>query len=132
MEIPIHHLDAFVTDGVFSGNPAAVCPLREWLPDRVMQQIATENNLSETAFFVGKGGVYDIRWMTPVAEIDLCGHATLATAHALWQTGRLAVGRDARFDTRSGVLTCRCEEGTIRMDFPEESGVPASTKRLPE
>jgi PhzF family phenazine biosynthesis protein len=117
MEIPIHHLDAFVTDGVFTGNPAAVCPLREWLPDRVMQQIATENNLSETAFFVGGDGVYKIRWMTPVAEIDLCGHATLASAHVVFQT--LEPGRkEVRFDSQSGPLHVRADGDVLVLDFP--------------
>ena len=117
MEIPIHHIDAFVTDGVFTGNPAAVCPLREWLPERVMQQIATENNLSETAFFVGGNGRYDIRWMTPAAEIDLCGHATLASAHVVFQT--LEPGRrDVRFDSMSGPLFVRAEGDVLFLDFP--------------
>ena len=117
MEIPIHHLDAFVTDGVFSGNPAAVCPLREWLPDRVMQQIATENNLSETAFFVGGDGVYRIRWMTPASEIDLCGHATLASAHVVFT--KLEPGRkDVRFDSQSGPLHVRADGDVLVLDFP--------------
>ena len=117
MEIPIHHLDAFVTDGVFSGNPAAVCPLREWLPDRVMQQIATENNLSETAFFVGGNGVYRIRWMTPASEIDLCGHATLASAHVVFT--KLEPGRkDVRFDSQSGPLHVRADGDVLVLDFP--------------
>jgi predicted PhzF superfamily epimerase YddE/YHI9 len=117
MEIPIHHIDAFVTDGVFTGNPAAVCPLREWLPERVMQQIATENNLSETAFFVGGKGVYRIRWMTPVAEIDLCGHATLASAHVVFTA--LEPGRtEVRFDSMSGPLFVRAEGDLLPLDFP--------------
>jgi len=117
MEIPIHHLDAFVTDGVFSGNPAAVCPLREWLPDRVMQQIATENNLSETAFFVGGDGAYRIRWMTPAAEIDLCGHATLASAHVVFT--QLEPGRkDVRFDSQSGPLHVSADGDALVLDFP--------------
>ena len=117
MEIPIHHLDAFVTDGVFTGNPAAVCPLREWLPDRVMQQIATENNLSETAFLVGGNGVYRIRWMTPASEIDLCGHATLASAHVVFTT--LEPGRtEVRFDSQSGPLHVRAEGDRLVLDFP--------------
>ena len=117
MEIPIHHVDAFVTDGVFTGNPAAVCPLREWLPDRVLQQIAAENNLSETAFFVGGNGRYDIRWMTPAAEIDLCGHATLASAHVVF--AKLEPGRkEVRFDSQSGPLHVRAEGETLVLDFP--------------
>ena len=117
MEIPIHHIDAFVTSGVFTGNPAAVCPLREWLPDRVMQSIATENNLSETAFFVGGNGVYEIRWMTPAAEIDLCGHATLASAHVVFS--KLEPGRtEVRFDSMSGPLPVRADGERLVLDFP--------------
>ena len=86
MKIPIYQVDAFA-ENVFSGNPAAVCPLGEWLPTETMQAIAEENNLSETAFFLPNGNSFDIRWFTPKAEIDLAGHPTLATAHAnteLW------------------------------------------------
>jgi len=77
MNLPIYQVDAF-TDGPFTGNPAAVVPLKSWLPDDVMQKIAEENNLSETAYFVKEGDGYHIRWMTPTVEVDLCGHATLA------------------------------------------------------
>lgn len=79
MELSIYHIDAFASE-LFKGNPAAVCPLEKWLPDETMQKIAFENNLSETAFFVQKGNDFSIRWFTPVSEVDLCGHATLATA----------------------------------------------------
>ena len=79
MRIPLHQIDAFA-DGLFTGNPVAVCPLEEWLPDDVMQAIAAENNLSETAFFVPEGDGYRLRWFTPTTEVDLCGHATLASA----------------------------------------------------
>jgi predicted PhzF superfamily epimerase YddE/YHI9 len=79
MRIPLYQIDAFA-DGPFTGNPAAVCPLEEWLPDDVMQAIAAENNLSETAFFVPEGDGYRLRWFTPTTEVDLCGHATLASA----------------------------------------------------
>src|SRR5512134_776327 len=79
MKLALYHVDAF-TDRVFAGNPAAVVPLERWLPDATLQAIAAENNLSETAFFVGSAGDYHIRWMTPTAEVDLCGHATLASA----------------------------------------------------
>lgn len=117
MEIPIHHLDAFVTAGVFTGNPAAVCPLAAWLPDAVMQNIATENNLSETAFFVGGNGQYQIRWMTPATEIDLCGHATLASAHVVFST--LEPGRkEVRFDSKSGPLSVRADGDRLVLDFP--------------
>ncbi len=84
MKLPIYQVDAF-TDGPFTGNPAAVVPLEEWLPDDTLQKIAEENNLSETAFFVKEGDKYHIRWMTPEVEVDLCGHATLASAHVIWE-----------------------------------------------
>src|SRR3954470_8851259 len=83
MNIPIYQADAF-TDQLFGGNPAAICPLTAWLPDEVMQQIAKENNLAETAFFVKTTNGYTLRWFTPEYEIDLCGHATLASAHILF------------------------------------------------
>ncbi|NNG04090.1 MAG: PhzF family phenazine biosynthesis protein, partial [Inquilinus sp.] len=82
MQLPLNQVDAFA-DAVFGGNPAAVCPLEEWLPAPLMQAIAAENNLSETAFFVPRGDGYALRWFTPAAEVDLCGHATLATAHVI-------------------------------------------------
>ena len=82
MKIPIYQVDAFTSE-VFKGNPAAVCPLEEWLPDEVMQKIAQENNLSETAFFINKDDLFDIRWFTPISELDLAGHPTLATAHVI-------------------------------------------------
>jgi PhzF family phenazine biosynthesis protein len=79
MEISLYQIDAFASE-LFKGNPAAVCPLDEWLPDETMQSIAAENNLSETAFFVPTGSGFHIRWFTPLSEVDLCGHATLASA----------------------------------------------------
>ena len=82
MKIPIYQVDAFTSE-IFKGNPAAVCPLQEWLSDQVMQNIAMENNLSETAFFIEDGDVFHIRWFTPKAELDLAGHPTLASAHIL-------------------------------------------------
>ena len=82
MQIPIFQVDAFA-EGAFSGNPAAVCPLSEWLPDELMQQIAQENNLSETAFLVDAGTRNELRWFTPQAEVDLCGHATLACGYVV-------------------------------------------------
>jgi len=83
MNIPIYQVDAF-TNQPMCGNPAAVCPLSEWLADETMQKIAAENNLSETAFFVKRESRYELRWFTPTTEIDLCGHATLATAHVIF------------------------------------------------
>src|SRR5882672_3473338 len=98
MRIPIHQLDAF-TARLFGGNPAAVCPLEAWLPDAQMQAIAAENNLSETAFCVREGDGYGLRWFTPSLEVDLCGHATLATAHVVFE--RLQQGTTAvHFRTR--------------------------------
>ena len=84
MKIPIYQVDAF-TSQIFHGNPAAVCPLDEWLPDNIMQKIAMENNLSETAFFIESNNKIDIRWFTPKTELDLAGHPTLATAHVIPQ-----------------------------------------------
>src|SRR3954467_15606200 len=82
MNLPIYVVDAF-TDTLFGGNPAAVCPLQDWLSDYLMQKLAAENNLSETVFFVQEGDHYRIRWFTPVTEVELCGHATLASAHIM-------------------------------------------------
>ncbi|HQG30523.1 MAG TPA: PhzF family phenazine biosynthesis protein [Deltaproteobacteria bacterium] len=118
METPIYQVDAF-TSTVFSGNPAAVCPLGEWLPDEVMQAIARENNLSETAFFVPEGDSYKIRWFTPEAEVDLCGHATLASAYVilkLLETSRTQV----QFFSRSGLLTVSLEADLLAMNFPSQ------------
>jgi predicted PhzF superfamily epimerase YddE/YHI9 len=127
MEIPIHHLDAFVTTGVFTGNPAAVCPLAEWLPDRVLQSIATENNLSETAFIVGGNGRYHIRWMTPATEIDLCGHATLASAHVVF--AKLEPGlAEVRFDSMSGPLSVRRDGALLVLDFPSRPPAPVALR----
>ena len=117
MDIPIYQIDAF-TDRPFAGNPAAVCPLDSWLKDELMQAIATENNLSETAFFVANdNGGYDLRWFTPAAEVDLCGHATLATASLLMDT-LTPKADEVRFETRSGTLNVVREENLFVMDFP--------------
>lgn len=116
MKFPIYQIDAFASD-IFEGNPAAVCPLDEWLPDDVMQNIAMENNLSETAFFVEQDDNYRLRWFTPAAEVDLCGHATLASAHVLFE--HLGYGKDViKFDSNSGELQVRKEGGRLVMDFP--------------
>ena len=122
-EIPLYQVDAF-TDAVFAGNPAAVCPLEAWLPDDLLQAIAKENNLSETAFFVPEGDDYRLRWFTPAAEVDLCGHATLATAHVIATILDPKVS-ELRFQTRSGLLTvARSGEG-YAMDFPAIRGEPS-------
>jgi PhzF family phenazine biosynthesis protein len=115
--LPLFQIDAF-TDRAFGGNPAAVCLLDEPADAAWMQAVATEMNLSETAFVHPAGDGYGLRWFTPAVEVDLCGHATVATAHVLWETGRLARTATARFQTRSGLLTATSEEGWIELDFP--------------
>ncbi|MGC5699161.1 PhzF family phenazine biosynthesis protein [Pseudomonas sp. NFXW11] len=116
MQLDIFQVDAF-SSSVFGGNPAAVCPLDAWLPDALLQRIAAENNLSETAFFVPSGELFELRWFTPTVEVDLCGHATLATAWVLFE--QLGEGRDLlRFSTRSGELRVSREGDLLSMDFP--------------
>jgi PhzF family phenazine biosynthesis protein len=113
-ELPFFQVDAFAEEPL-SGNPAAVMPLDQWLPDALMQAIAAENNLSETAFLVPSEGAdadYDLRWFTPATEVDLCGHATLASAHVLITGDRI------RFATRSGVLTVSREDDLLKLDLP--------------
>lgn len=118
MNIPIYQVDAF-TDSLFGGNPAAVCPLESWIPEKLMQQIAAENNLSETAFFVPNGESFGLRWFTPESEVDLCGHATLATAHSLFQ--EMGYSREEiLFDTKSGRLVVSKEGDRLKMDFPAD------------
>ncbi len=116
MRLPIYQVDAF-TDRPFSGNPAAVMPLSQWLSADVMQSIAAENNLSETAFFVAEGDGYRIRWFTPAAEVDLCGHATLASAHVIFAELAKDLER-IHFQSKSGSLFVTREEGLLCMDFP--------------
>lgn len=119
MKIPIYQVDAF-TSVVFSGNPAAVCPLEQWLPDATLQAIAAENNLSETAFFIPKAGHYELRWFTPITEIDLCGHATLASAFVIFNFLDPA-SEEVRFlSPRSGELTVFRENDLLKMDFPSQ------------
>src|SRR5258708_37716505 len=117
MAAPLWIVDAF-TDHPFAGNPAAVCLLSGPRGDRWMQQTAAEMNLSETAFLTPRDDGFSLRWFTPAVEVDLCGHATLASAHALWERGDLAAGETARFHTRSGLLTAVREADQIRLDFP--------------
>ncbi len=116
-------IDAFTTVP-FRGNPAAVCFLDGPRPDAWMQAVAAEMNLSETAFLLPEGDGWRLRWMTPVAEVSLCGHATLASAHALWELGRLAPDAAACFETLSGKLTAGRKEGWIEMDFPARDPQP--------
>lgn len=121
MRLDIFQVDAF-TSKPFGGNPAAVVPLESWLPDAVMQNIAAENNLSETAFFVNEGDGYALRWFTPTFEIDLCGHATLATAYVIFEL----LGSDEsimRFQTKSGELTVERVGERLVMDFPSRPPV---------
>jgi predicted PhzF superfamily epimerase YddE/YHI9 len=124
MRLPIYQVDAF-TEKLFGGNPAAICPLQAWLPDATMQAIAAENNLAETAFFVREGGDYAVRWFTPAVEVDLCGHATLASAHIIFhflEPQRQSV----TFRTqRAGNLTVERREGELVMDFPARPASPA-------
>ena len=112
-------VDAF-TSKPFSGNPAAVFILEEPISDQLMQQIAFEINLSETAFVVKKGSSFDLRWFTPTKEVDLCGHATLASSHILWEQKILSESEIAEFSTRSGVLTAKKSSDFISMDFPSD------------
>jgi PhzF family phenazine biosynthesis protein len=129
MAIRIVQVDAF-TSRLFAGNPAAVCVLPEAPAEQWMRNVAREMNLSETAFLVPHRGVprddgYDLRWFTPAVEVDLCGHATLASAHVLWEDGHLPQGRQARFHTRSGLLTADRRGEWIEMDFPAKIALPA-------
>lgn len=126
MDLPLYQVDAF-TDRAFAGNPAAVMPLQDWLPDRLMQQIAAENNLAETAFFVQTGDRFHIRWFTPTVEVDLCGHATLAAAHII--TGLLQPGREnICFDSRSGELRVTQAGDKLQLDFPVLPVAPADDR----
>lgn len=121
----IFQVDAF-TDRPFSGNPAAVCVVPEPRDERWMQNVAQEMNLSETAFLYRQADGYNLRWFTPAIEVDLCGHATLASAHILWEVGYLETGEQARFHTRSGLLTADRKGGWIEMNFPAQPEEPAS------
>ncbi|MBI3721512.1 MAG: PhzF family phenazine biosynthesis protein, partial [Fimbriimonas ginsengisoli] len=132
MPLPITVVDAFASEP-FGGNPAAVCVLAEPADPEWMQRVAAEMNLSETAFLLAQaGGAWHLRWFTPSVEVDLCGHATLASAHVLWESGRLRHDQPAELDTKSGRLVCRLDGGWIRMDFPAKpvsaAPVPAGLK----
>jgi PhzF family phenazine biosynthesis protein len=129
MAISIFIVDAFA-ERPFHGNPAAVCPLEARAEAGWMQRVAAEMNLSETAFTVPNATGFDLRWFTPRVEVDLCGHATLATAHLLWQQGLAPAGNSIRFQTRSGELTCVQKDGNIELDFPAEPEheIPRSTE----
>lgn len=116
MKLTLYQIDAFA-EKVFEGNPAAVIPLQNWLNDEVMQKIALENNLSETAFFVPVEAGFHIRWFTPLAEVNLCGHATLASAHVLFNHLNYTE-KEIRFQSRSGILKVKKEGDLIVLDFP--------------
>jgi PhzF family phenazine biosynthesis protein len=120
MKIKIYQIDAF-TERVFGGNPAAICPLNEWLPDEQLQNIAMENNLAETGFFVKKGNEYEIRWFTPKVEVDLCGHATLAAAHVLYNYQDHFSDEIIFNSHRSGILKVRRERDNITLNFPTDT-----------
>lgn len=130
MKLTIYQVDAFA-EKMFTGNPAAVIPLKTWLPDEILQNIAMENNLSETAFFISTEKGFHIRWFTPNAEVDLCGHATLATAHVLFQ--HLNYNKNhIEFESRSGLLTVNREDDLMILNFPaskvEAKYIPANLK----
>jgi PhzF family phenazine biosynthesis protein len=123
MATPLFQVDAF-TDEPFRGNPAGVCLLRWPVEAEWMQSVAAEMNLAETAFPCPEGDGYRLRWFTPKVEVKLCGHATLATAHVLWEQGLLAADREARFQTLSGLLTARRDGDLIELDFPARPPLP--------
>jgi PhzF family phenazine biosynthesis protein len=122
MKIKQYQVDAFATRA-FEGNPAAVCPLEGWLEDGLLQAIAEENNLSETAFFVPSEKGFELRWFTPIKEVDLCGHATLAAAHVIFET--LGYAKQViTFETRSGDLFVERKGKRLEMDFPASPPMP--------
>lgn len=126
MGIPIVQVDAFTAEP-FAGNPAAVCLLPAPWDDQWMQHVAREMNLSETAFLTRQEDGFNLRWFTPAVEVDLCGHATLASAHVLWEEGYLQPDAVARFHTRSGLLTAERRGNLIELDFPATPEEPAAT-----
>lgn len=124
MTIPIYQADAF-TDRLFGGNPAAICPLTEWLPDDIMQKIAAENNLAETAYFVKQDDGYGLRWFTPELEIDLCGHATLASAHILYSELGYVGSSISFYTQKAGKLVVSKNGDKYTLDFPSRPPQPA-------
>lgn len=129
MKFRYFEVAAFATRS-FQGNPAGVCPLLEWLDDATLQNIAAENNLSETAFFVPKStGQYELRWFTPSTEVDLCGHATLATAYVLYTEFSFS-DKVIRFHSRSGVLSVTRQDGVMTLDFPSRPPEPCDAPPL--
>jgi len=128
MKLPIYQVDAFASQA-FSGNPAAICPLEHWLEESVMQAIAAENNLSETAFFVAQGKDYHIRWFTPTVEVDLCGHATLASAYVIFECLD-SESDQILFHSKSGPLPLKKEKDRIVMDFPSKPPTPCTPPEI--
>ncbi|MBE9138510.1 PhzF family phenazine biosynthesis protein [Nodosilinea sp. LEGE 07088] len=128
MKLPIFQVDAF-TDKVFGGNPAAVCPLEQWLPDELMQRIALENSVAETAFFIRLDDGFEIRWFTPEIEMDLCGHATLATAHVIARHLNFSLP-SIQFQSKSGELTVAVEEELLTLNFPSRKPEPSEAPQV--
>jgi PhzF family phenazine biosynthesis protein len=123
MQIPYYHVDAF-SSRAFGGNPAGVCPLEKWLPDDTLQRIAAENNLSETAFFTREKDFFHLRWFTPLVEVDLCGHATVASAFILYSEFEYV--DSIRFQTRSGLVATTLRGDLIELDFPSRPPEPCA------
>jgi PhzF family phenazine biosynthesis protein len=128
MKLPIFQVDAFASQ-VFSGNPAAVCPLEQWLPTDVMQRIALENAVAETAFFIRLDQGFEIRWFTPEIEIDLCGHATLATAHVIARHLNFSLPL-IQFQSNSGNLTVAIEDELLTLNFPSRKPIPSEAPQV--
>jgi PhzF family phenazine biosynthesis protein len=128
MQLPMFQIDAF-TDKMFSGNPAAVCPLENWLPDDVMQKIAMENSVAETAFFIPLNDGFEIRWFTPEIEMDLCGHATLATAHVIFRHLNSQLS-SLKFYSKSGILNVTVENELLTLDFPSRRPEPSDVPQI--
>ncbi len=118
MKLNIYQIDAFAKES-FKGNPAAVCPLDSWIDDNIMQSIAQENNLSETAFFVKNGDIFHIRWFTPTKEVDMCGHATLASAYVIFEILKYK-NSEIIFNSKSGILKVKKSQDIYKMDFPAQ------------
>jgi PhzF family phenazine biosynthesis protein len=117
MKIPLYQVNAF-TSRAFSGNPAAICPLEDWLPDTILQGIAAENNLSETAYYIANPDRYELRWFTPTVEVDLCGHATLGAAFVIWEIRGESSAAQLSFRSKSGLLTVERMGERYALDFP--------------
>ncbi len=128
MKLSLYQIDAFANKP-FEGNPAAICPLDEWLSDDLMQSIATENNLSETAFFVKTNKGYSIRWFTPAHEVDLCGHATLASAYVIFNILKHG-GDEILFESKSGLLEVKQNKDWLEMNFPSQPAIKCSVPKL--